>query len=133
VPRSELPPPLPPETRTIGQLVAESLRLYGARFWSSFALGFGPAVVALMVKELPRLLVWTLVPTIGTAIWALAYMGACRVGLALGRTNRRVAFAIGFVAFLPLVLQRIVVVPGFDIVTLAFFAFVCLGVPAALA
>jgi hypothetical protein len=132
VPRTELPPPLPPETRTIGQLVAESVRLYGARFWASLALGFGPAAVALMLAELPRVLVWTLVPTVGTAIWALAYMGACRVGLAAGHENRGVAFSVGFVAFLPLLLQRIVVVPGFDLVTLAFFAFVGLAVPAAL-
>jgi hypothetical protein len=113
--------------------VAESLRLYGARFWASLALGFGPAAVALVIVELPRVLVWALVPTVGTAIWALAYMGACRVGLDVGHENRRAAFAVGFVAFLPLLVQRIVVVPGFDLVTLAFFAFVGLGVPAALA
>ena len=28
-----LPPPLPPETRTVGQLVAETLKLYGRHFW----------------------------------------------------------------------------------------------------
>ncbi len=132
MPRTEPPPPLPPETRTIGQLVAESLRLYGARFWASVALGFGPAAVALMLVELPDVLVWTLIPTVGTAIWTLAYIGACRVGLASERDNFAVALAVGFVAFLPLLLQRIVVVPGFDLVTLAFFAFVGLGVPAAL-
>jgi hypothetical protein len=37
--REPLPPPLPPETRTVGQLVAESLRLYGRRFWPSLLLG----------------------------------------------------------------------------------------------
>ena len=42
--RTQLPPPLPPETRTVGQLVAESLRLYGARFWPSLALGIGPVL-----------------------------------------------------------------------------------------
>jgi hypothetical protein len=72
------------------------------------------------------------VPTVGTAIWTLAYMGSCRVSLALERKNLGVAFAVGFVAFLPLIVQRIVVVPGFDLVTLAFFAFVGLAVPAAL-
>ena len=130
--RSELPPPLPPETRTVGQLVAESVRLYGARFWASLALGFGPAAVALMLVELPGVLVWTLLPTVGTAIWTLAYIGACRIGLATEAQNVAVAFAVGFVAFLPLVLQRIVVLPGFDLVTLAYFALVGLGVPAAL-
>jgi hypothetical protein len=131
VARSDLPPPLPPETRTVGQLVAESVRLYGARFWASVALGFGPAAVALMLAELPRVLVWTLVPTFGTAVWTLAYLGACRVGLSAELENLGVAFAAGFVAFLPLVLQRIVVLPGFDLLTLAYFAFVALAVPAA--
>jgi len=132
VARSDLPPPLPPETRTVGQLVAESIRLYGARFWASLALGFGPAAVALMVAELPPVLVWTLAPTVGTALFALAYIGACRVGVSAEVENVGVAFAVGFVAFLPLVLQRIAVVPGFDLVTLAYFAFVGLAVPAAL-
>jgi hypothetical protein len=112
--------------------VAESVRLYGARFWVSLALGFGPAAVALMLVELPRVLVWTLLPTLGTTMWTLAYIGACRVALAAGRSHIAIAFSVGFVAFLPLVLQRIVVVPGFDLVTLAYFALVGLAVPAAL-
>ena len=37
VSRDQLPPPLPPETRTVGQLVAESVRLYGDNFWPSLA------------------------------------------------------------------------------------------------
>jgi hypothetical protein len=130
--RSELPPPLPPETRTVGQLVAESVRLYGARFWASVSLGVGPAAVALMLVELPDTLVWILLPTVGTAIWALAFIGACRIALDVEARNFGVAFAAGFIAFLPLVVQRILVVPGFDLVTLAYFAFVGLSVPAAL-
>jgi len=41
----ELPPPLPPGTRTIGQLVAETIRFYGKHFWPSLMLGIGPAAV----------------------------------------------------------------------------------------
>jgi hypothetical protein len=85
-----------------------------------------------MLAELPDVLVWTLIPTVGTAIWTLAYIGACRVGLASEQGNFPVAFAVGFVAFLPLLLQRILVLPAFDILTLAFFAFVGHRVPAAL-
>jgi hypothetical protein len=134
VSRTELPPPLPPETRTVGQLVAESVRLYGARFWASLALGFGPAAVALMLAELPEVLEWTVIPVVGAAVWTLAYIGACRVGLAVGVDRRKVgtAFAVGMVAFLPLILQRVLVLPGFDVVTLAYFAFVGLAVPVAL-
>ena len=38
-PKEPTPPGLPPETRPIGQLVAEGIRLYGSRFWPSLALG----------------------------------------------------------------------------------------------
>src|SRR5437868_2046592 len=40
-PRAGEPRPaaLPPETRTVGQLVAETIRLYGARFWAVLPLG----------------------------------------------------------------------------------------------
>ena len=41
----QLPPPLPPGTRTIGQLVAETIRFYGKHFWRSLLLGIGPAGV----------------------------------------------------------------------------------------
>ena len=40
-PRDEgpLPPPLPPEVRPVGQLVAETIKLYGERFWRVLPLG----------------------------------------------------------------------------------------------
>ena len=33
------PAALPPAQRTVGQLIAESIRLYGARFWTVLPLG----------------------------------------------------------------------------------------------
>ena len=36
-----LPPPLPPAQRTVGQLVAESIKLYGAHFVRALPLGVG--------------------------------------------------------------------------------------------
>src|ERR687886_556703 len=50
--RRELPPPLPPETRTVGQLVAEAVRFYGNRFWPSLALGAPPAILVVAVAPL---------------------------------------------------------------------------------
>jgi hypothetical protein len=132
VPRKPLPPPLPPESRPVGQLVAESLRLYGSRFWPSLALGIGPALVGAGLVELPRSYVWLLVPTLGTAIWSAALVAATRLALDPPAGRNGVAFLAGCVAFLPLLVQRIAVVPGFDLITLAFFGFVCLAVPAAL-
>src|SRR4029077_909246 len=35
----ELPPPLPPAERTVGQLIAETIRLYGDNFWRALPLG----------------------------------------------------------------------------------------------
>ena len=35
----ELPPPLPPGQRTVGQLIAETIRAYGNHFWSAIPLG----------------------------------------------------------------------------------------------
>jgi len=52
VPRPPLPAPLPPETRTVGQLVAEAVKLYGARFWPSLALGIGPALFGVADTQL---------------------------------------------------------------------------------
>ena len=44
--RRPLPPPLPPERRTVGQLVAESIRFYGSRFWAVLPLGIPRALRA---------------------------------------------------------------------------------------
>jgi hypothetical protein len=43
--REPAPPPLPPESRTIGQLVAEAIRLYGRRFGAALPLGLPLAVM----------------------------------------------------------------------------------------
>ena len=40
----ELPPPLPPGERTVVQLVAETIRLYGDNFWRVLPLGLPLAV-----------------------------------------------------------------------------------------
>ena len=130
--RKELPPPLPPESRTVGQLVAESLRLYGARFWPSLSLGIGPAIVGAGLVELPRTLEWALVPTAGAALWSAAFVGACRIAYGTDGGNAGVAFAAGLIVFEPVLVQRVLVLPGFDLVTLAYFGLVGFSVPAVL-
>ena len=40
-----LPAPLPPEDRTVGQLVAETLKLYGDHPWTSLALGLSVTLI----------------------------------------------------------------------------------------
>jgi hypothetical protein len=50
-PREPRPPALPPESRTVGQLVAESIQLYRRRFWPSLALGLPIAVIDTTMPE----------------------------------------------------------------------------------
>lgn len=68
-----MPPPLPPETRTVGQLVAESIRLYGRRFWRALALGVPPAVVGIAVAEVPGVARLPLLLTVAAAAASFCY------------------------------------------------------------
>ena len=43
--KQPLPAPLPPEDRTVGQLVAETLKLYGDHLWTSLALGLSVMLI----------------------------------------------------------------------------------------
>jgi hypothetical protein len=99
----ELPPPLPPETRTVGQLVAETVRFYREHFWPSLALGLGPAVLDLIIVHVHE--------TPGTVIGLVAgptVVTASFVGGSVLVAERRVpvraiviGFAAGLVVFLP--------------------------------
>jgi hypothetical protein len=131
--RTQLPPPLPPETRTVGQLVAESLKLYAARFWPSLALGIGPAVVGVADAELEGPARFAVVLVAGPLLLAGSYAGAVALVRPIGRGRTvPVALAVGFIAFFPLCLSRLWIFPGIYLVALGWLAFVGLGVPAAL-
>ena len=133
VPRSRLPPPLPPATRTVGQLVAEAVKLYGARFWPSLALGIGPAFLGIAAAELgdpARILV---VVSAGPLVLTASYAGALALVRPIGRGRYlTTAFATGFIAFLPLCVSRLWIFPGIYLLVLAWLALVGLAVPAAL-
>jgi hypothetical protein len=127
--KEPLPPPLPPETRTVGQLVAESIRTYGEHFWASIGVGVGPAVATISAAALPRAAEIAFSPTAGALLLSAAYVLASRV-VAGDRPARRrlgVALAVGFVVFVPLpFLVTLFILPG-----LAWVALVGLSVPAA--
>lgn len=131
--RSQLPPPLPPETRTVGQLVAESIRLYGARFWPSLALGIGPALVGVAAAELDGVVRVVVVIGAGPLVLAASYAGAVALVRPIGRGRYvGVALAAGYLAFLPVCVSRLWIFPGIYLVALAWLALVGLAVPAAL-
>lgn len=116
------------QTRTIGQLVADSVRLYGQRFWLTLALGLPLAVLDLVAAghsiDLQTLGLWAASPFL-----TAAYISACVVaGAPFERRRAAVAFAIGVVIFLPVpVLFRLAVLPA-----VAWLALFGLAVPAAM-
>ena len=133
MPSSNLPPPLPPETRTVGQLVAEALRLYGARFWPSLALGIGPALLGTAAAELDGAVRALVVVGAGPVLLSASYAGAVALLRPIGRGRYvAVALGVGFIAFLPLCVSRLWVFPGIYLLVLGWLAFVGLAVPAAL-
>src|SRR5919197_3442154 len=124
----ELPAPLPPETRTVGQLVAETIRLYGQRFWRVLPLGLGIAAVDEVAfghnLNVATLLLWAFAPLL-----TLSFVAASAIAAGVRPTVRSAltALGVGLVVFAPFpILFRGFVIPG-----LALFAFYGLSVPAA--
>jgi hypothetical protein len=111
-------------------VVAESLRLYGGRFWAVLPLGLGPALLDQLltghgtVVWLPSML------TLGAVLLTAAYVRAGTIVLDVHPPGRQLAraFAAGMVAFLPFpFLMLAFILPG-----VAWLAFVGLCVPVVL-
>jgi hypothetical protein len=128
--RRELPPPLPPEERTVGQLVGESIRLYGSRF--------GPALILGIPVVLVNAVAWSnasgdrrlLVAPVSAVLLPLSYLGACAIVTERPLRSRRalVAYGVAVLVFVPFpFLVTLFVVPG--LVWLALFG---LAIPAML-
>jgi hypothetical protein len=108
----ELPAPLPPEERTVGQLVAESLRLYGRRFWPSLALGVPPSILNLLARVLDDSLLLVVVPVVGGLLLSISYVGA--VALTTDKGVRVLVPVLGgMLVFLPFpILTAAFILPG---------------------
>lgn len=121
----ELPPPLPPDKRTVGQLVAETIRLYGQHFWRALPLGVPLAVAdQLSIRQtagVQMLVYWALTP-----LFVAAFLWAC--ALVHARRPTRSAAAVALLVYLPFpALRAIFILPG-----VAWFALIGLAVPAAM-
>jgi hypothetical protein len=121
----ELPPPLPPDRRTVGQLIAETIRFYGNAFWRVLPLGIPLAVVdQASVRQsigMQMAIFW-----VATPLFVAAYLWACRVVLDAQPT--RVAAAVAILVWLPFpALRSVFVLPA-----VAWLAFMGLSVPAAM-
>src|SRR6266566_2740430 len=104
-PRAAEPRPaaLPPGERTVGQLVAESIRMYGERFLRCLAIGVPPAALALLTAHVSRNVALVLAPTLYGAVLSASYVAACVLVLERRPSNGRlvVAWAAGWLVFAP--------------------------------
>jgi hypothetical protein len=115
---------LPPETRTVGQLVAETIRFYQAHFWQVLPLGLALAAIE-QVNAGFATATQALVLAAGAPLMAAAFVRAS--ALVGGAGFSRTAFAAGTLIFLPVpVLMLVYLLPA-----AAWLAFVGLAVPAA--
>jgi hypothetical protein len=109
------PAALPPAERTVGQLVAETIRFYGEHFWSCLALGVAPAALAVVGAHVPRSLAVVLSPTLFGALLSATFVGASVLVLdRLPRRRRLVeAWLVGWLVFAPVpFLVLAFIVPG---------------------
>ena len=121
----DLPPPLPPEDRTVGQLIAETIRAYGNAFWRALPLGFPLALAdQLSIRHSPAaqmVFFWALTP-----LFAAAFVAACT--LVLHARPNRTAIALAVLLWLPFpALRSLYILPG-----LAWLALMGLAVPVAM-
>jgi len=123
-----LPPPLPPAERTAGQVVAESIRLYGHRFWSCLVLGL-PIAVATQISFGHSVTTQTFVLVVATPFLTAAYLRAIVLASPESPPARALVrpFFVGVLVFLP--------VPGLLLLyllpALAWLGLFGLSVPAA--
>jgi hypothetical protein len=126
VSRKELPPPLPPETRTVGQLVAETLKIYGDHPWSSLALGISVTVIN-QISVGHDTTYQVLVLAAGSPLMAASFTGASAIvgGVRARREDAVRAILVGSVVFVPAAfLSLLFVLPA-----VAWLALVGLVVP----
>ncbi len=112
--------------RTVGQLVADAIRLYQHRFFRGLALGVPPAVLALVASGRPYGQWLVLTATAGGLLLSLSYTGAVALAADV-RLDRRALIAVlaGIVVFAPVpFLLFLFVLPA-----LAWLALVGLVVP----
>ena len=124
------PPPLPPETRTVGQVVGESVKFYRDNFIPSLSLGLGPALTGIGVAALHGAAQFAYLIVVGGLLMTAAFIGATVLVRDADVDRRGVACALvaGFVIFIPApYLIQIWVLPG-----VAWLALVGLAVPAIL-
>ena len=100
------PVALPPAERTIGQLVAETVRFYGDHFWEALGLGIAPAALAAVTPNVSRHTAAILSPTVFGALLSATFVAACVIALESRPSRRRLvqAWLVGWLVVEPVLL-----------------------------
>ncbi|HEX5449702.1 MAG TPA: hypothetical protein VFW85_06555 [Gaiellaceae bacterium] len=121
----ELPAALPPAERTVGQLIAETIRAYGANFWRALPLGV-PIAVSTQLSLGYDANVQTLILFAFAPLIAAAFVGACY--LIHGVRPTVMSYLVAVLVFAPVpFLVRLIVLPA-----VGWLALFGLAVPAAM-
>ena len=125
-----MPSALPPEHRTVGQLVAEPIRLYGARFLRALPLGLVVAGVNQVSLGLERETT-TAILVLAAPLFTLAFAYAAQLVTGAHAPARSwiVALGAGTIVFAPAAL----LFPWFALASVLWLAVAGLCVPAAIA
>ena len=123
-----LPPPLPPAERTVGQLVAETIKLYGRHFMRALPIGVVVAAINQLTVDADRLAVGAIL--IGAApVFSAAYAYACQLEAeSVARRSWLVAIVAGTIVFVPAALFF----PWFALAAVLWLGLAGLAVPAAM-
>jgi hypothetical protein len=124
-----LPPPLPPAERTVGQLIAETIRFYGSHFWRSLGLGLAPAGLAVGTTFLGRWGQFALAAIGGGLLISLTFVVACALvaGSGLRRRMLVTGWSVAVLVWIPVPFLAL----GLFLPALAWLAFAGLAVPVA--
>ena len=120
-----------PAERTVGQLIADAIKLYGHRFWRVLGLGIPASAFTIGASFLDGGARVGYGVVLGPFALALSYVWAVAVATD-ARNARGRALLVGAIAFLPLAASRVLVFTGVYFVALAWFALVGLAVPSVL-
>jgi hypothetical protein len=125
----ELPPPLPPGERTVGQLVAETIRAYGDNFWRALPLGV-PLALSWQVILGHQINAQILVLWLFAPLFSAAFVAATVLVHRVDPDRRELlrAWGLGVAVWLP----APVLLRGFVLPALAWLAFYGLAIPASL-
>jgi len=113
----------------VGQLVAETVKLYRSRFWPSLALGIPAAIVVQVVLSVPRTLQLPVVAGVGSILLSLSFVGASAI--VDGRRPPLRAAATGYFLGVILFPATPFFAIAFALPGVAWLALVGLGVPVA--